>query len=190
MSTYTFDPRRTPPIQGLGFYLAHRDTPIRSEPPTGDWTARRPFFPLRKSLHGGATLPWQTPSPEPANQHARSPKHATQAATRGGGEGELGGRVFTTVCRTGDAADDAAAMQSEETLQRVIRAAPETNSRRSGHHPPFSSLAEDVDAIPKALVSLTSEFPMLQHPTFPQHREAPPTCYASIRLRYTEREPR
>jgi hypothetical protein len=82
------------------------------------------FFPLPKSLHGGATLPWQTPSPEPANQHARSPKHATHAATRGGGEGKLGGRVFTTVCRTGDATHDAAARQSEETLRRVIRAAP------------------------------------------------------------------
>jgi hypothetical protein len=91
------------------------------------------FFPLPKSLHGGAALPWQTPSPEPANQHARSPKHATHAATRGGGEGELGGRVFTTVCRTGDATHDAAARQSEETLRRVIRAAPGTNSRRPGH---------------------------------------------------------
>jgi hypothetical protein len=61
------------------------------------------------SLHGGAALPWQTPEPEPANPHARSPNPATQAATRGGGEVELGGRVLTTVCLTDDAAHDVAA---------------------------------------------------------------------------------
>jgi hypothetical protein len=56
-----------------------------------------------------AIAPRDGPSSEPANPHARPPKHATQVVTRGEGEGELIGRVLTTVCHTSDATHDTAA---------------------------------------------------------------------------------
>ena len=88
MSTYTFDPRRTPPIQGLGFYLAHRDTPIQSEPPTGDRTARRPFFPItplrheaapQQSYGGASPAHIQSSTPKLSPSSRLSKRHAWEA---------------------------------------------------------------------------------------------------------------
>jgi hypothetical protein len=98
-------------------------------------------------------------------------------------------------CRTGDAAHDAAAMQSEETLRRVIRAAPEMNSRQPGHHPPSPVLKRMLTQYRRPwcrrLRSSHAPAPEVSIAQ-PSHStvKPPPTCYASIRLCYTEREPR
>jgi hypothetical protein len=76
MSTYTLDPGRTPPIQGLRFDLAHRYTPCRSKPSTGDRMARGASFP-RTRAGRRCHAPMRQSSPE--RRQPEAPAHKIES---------------------------------------------------------------------------------------------------------------
>jgi hypothetical protein len=120
MSTYTLDPGRTPPIQGLRFDLAHRYTPCRSKPSTGDRMARGASFP-RTRAGRRCHAPMRQSSPERRQPEALAHKI------------ESGGRLLTEVWHSGEAGRDA------RWNRGCALSTASTQAGAGGHHRPKTS---------------------------------------------------